>query len=81
MESKMDTKQVKIKSSLIADDTRRNFLINHLGSYAIQFEQMVYKLSDMLIEDYNGGYWEFYELSNGGLYMELQTSEMVFLMQ
>jgi Antirestriction protein len=29
----------------------------------------VYTFTERLAEDYTGGYWEFYQLSNGGFYM------------
>jgi hypothetical protein len=29
----------------------------------------VYAITGSIADDYDGGYWEFYELSNGGFYM------------
>ena len=29
----------------------------------------MFSLAERLSEDYHGGYWEFYTLSNGGFYM------------
>ena len=30
---------------------------------------MVYGITDRMAEGYDGGYWDFYTLSNGGFYM------------
>ncbi len=38
-------------------------------NFPLQLEPLVYAITDNIAEDYNGGYWEFYELSNGGFYM------------
>jgi hypothetical protein len=37
--------------------------------FPLHVEPLVYALADHMASDYNGGYWEFYELSNGGFYM------------
>lgn len=37
--------------------------------FPMRFEPFVYALTDKLVHDYNGGYWQFYALSNGGFYM------------
>ena len=41
------------------------------GRYSLEFEMSVYGWMDALCSDYTGGYWEFYQLSNGGFYMAL----------
>jgi len=35
----------------------------------LAFERHVYSTLDNLSKDYDGGYWEFFILSNGGFYM------------
>jgi hypothetical protein len=37
--------------------------------FPLYVEPLVYALTDRLASEYNGGYWEFYVLSNGGFYM------------
>lgn len=37
--------------------------------FPLQLEPAIYGFADHLCEAYKGGYWEFYELSNGGFYM------------
>ena len=38
-------------------------------NFPLHLEPLVYAITDNIAEEYNGGYWEFYELSNGGFYM------------
>jgi len=38
-------------------------------NFPLHLEPFVYAITDNIAEEYNGGYWEFYELSNGGFYM------------
>jgi len=35
----------------------------------LQLEPLVYAITDNIAEEYNGGFWEFYTLSNGAFYM------------
>lgn len=37
--------------------------------FPLRLEPAVYALARKLSPEYNGGYWEFYTLSNGGFYM------------
>ncbi len=38
-------------------------------NFPMVFEPTVYNITDGIADDYHGGYWEFYELSNDGFYM------------
>ena len=38
-------------------------------NFPLQLEPLVYTITDNIAEEYNGGFWEFYALSNGGFYM------------
>lgn len=38
-------------------------------AFPLRIEPMIYTFADQLSSDYHGGYWHFYELSNGGFYM------------
>ena len=35
-------------------------------NFPMRLEPAVYGLTENLSEDYSGGYWDFWELSNGG---------------
>ena len=37
--------------------------------FPLRLEPVIYTFTELLAKDYNGGYWEFYTLSNGGFYM------------
>ena len=37
--------------------------------FPMRFEPAVYRIAETIAPEYNGGYWEFYALSNGGFYM------------
>lgn len=59
-----------ITSQRVAADQR----INHsAGIFGIRFslllEPSVYRITETIADEYDGGYWEFYALSNGGFYM------------
>ena len=38
-------------------------------SFPMRLEPVIYDITGSIAEEYNGGYWEFYTLSNGGFYM------------
>ena len=57
-------------SALRVDDLRRmGTLPRYFGDRAMRFESAVYNFMHRLSPDYRGGFWQFYELSNGGFYM------------
>lgn len=59
-----------ITRSTVAIDQRINHTANIFGvHYPMRFEPAVYKIAGMIASEYSGGYWEFYDLNNGGFYM------------
>lgn len=38
-------------------------------NFPLHLEPLVYAVASKIASGYNGGYWEFYSLSNGGFYM------------
>jgi len=65
--SQTDTR--KIEAYLVSDHARMGSLPRHFGSRMMTVEQKIYDLMGQFVADYDGGYWEFFELSNGGFYM------------
>lgn len=63
-------------ATLVPTKARSNALYKHFGTACIQFESMVYRMLDQIAESYNGGYFEFYEIGEGGFYMSLRSDEM-----
>ena len=51
------------------DNKRLDFLPLHTGKAFLQYEQAIYHHMDTASEDYSGGFWDYYTLSNGGFYM------------
>jgi hypothetical protein len=63
----MDT---TISRQLVADNQRTTITADLFGVYfPLQLELFVYAVTSKLSEDYSGGYWHFYTLTNGGFYM------------
>lgn len=58
-----------ITRSVVPDHARVDFLPSKLPSMYLSFETGVYSKTREIASVYNGGYWEMYELSNGGFYM------------
>jgi hypothetical protein len=54
---------------------RMQCLPAHFGTAAVQFENAIYFMAERLCSDYRGGFWQFYELSNGGFYMAPDLAE------
>ncbi|SFL28999.1 Antirestriction protein [Nitrosomonas aestuarii] len=54
----------------IAEDHRINHTADIFGVYfPMRVEPLVYAHAGNMAPEYDGGYWEFYALSNGGFYM------------
>ena len=59
-----------ITRSRVNDDQRINHTANLFGiHFPMHFEPFVYAITKSMANEYDGGYWEFYTLSNGGFYM------------
>ena len=56
---------------------RMGFLPKYLGRAHVQFQSHVYVFAHQLIKGYDGGYWEFYHLTNGGFLMEWDNSNNI----
>ena len=37
--------------------------------FPLQLEPVIYGITERMAENYSGGYWDFFTLSNGGFYM------------
>lgn len=53
----------------VEDSERMLALPRHFGQRLLAFEGAVYGFMRRFAADYDGAYWQFYELSNGGFYM------------
>jgi hypothetical protein len=66
MENSTDS---NIVATLVPEAKRIQFLPRHFGTKMIVFEDALYTQLQELCADYTGGFWNFYNLSNGGCYL------------
>lgn len=65
-----------ITRALVPDDRRADFVDTLFGiHFPMQLEPYIFSVAAELSSDYDGGYWEFYALSNGGFYMAPDDDE------
>lgn len=62
---------VPVVITAVADEDRLQFWPKYFGSVArwTSLEPQVFDWMDHLCEDYNGGIWNFFTLSNGGAFI------------
>ncbi|WP_035383888.1 antirestriction protein [Ferriphaselus sp. R-1] len=59
-----------ISAVLIPEELRITHTAKLFGlHFPLQLEPFVYSMADSMCEEYQGGYWDFFALSNGGFYM------------
>ena len=59
-----------ITSQRIAANQRVSFTARLFGlSFSLRLEPAIFNIAGNLASEYDGGFWEFYKLSNGGFYM------------
>ena len=59
----------KIEAYRVSEHARMGTLPRHFGRHMMTVEGKIYDLLREFSADYTGGYWHFFELSNGGFYM------------
>lgn len=64
-----------ITASLLSEESRMGFLPAFFGQAMTIGEGLVYCWMRNLSEDYRGGSWDYFKLSNGGFYMAPHTSK------
>ena len=59
-----------IINTIVPESERMNIVDGLFGmAYMLKLEPAVFSIAEALAEEYTGGYWDFYDLSNGGFYM------------
>ena len=59
-----------VTRELVPEDQRLAITEKLFGmAFPLQLEPVVYGITDRMAQEYSGGYWDFYTLSNGGFYM------------
>ena len=65
-----------ITAELVPEALRMDTADKFFGiRYPLTVEPMVYQFATQLAPAYNGGYWNFYRLSNGGFFMAPKLDE------
>jgi hypothetical protein len=64
-----DITSTKIDAREVPSDERLQILPRHFGRHMLTVEYAVYAFMRKLANQYSGGYWNYFELSNGGFYM------------
>ncbi len=59
----------EITSTILPESNRLGFLPTVFKSEMVLGEALVYRWMRAISQDYNGGYWDYFSLSNGGFYM------------
>ncbi|MEI9598799.1 antirestriction protein [Moellerella wisconsensis] len=75
-----NTTESTIAMTLVPDEQRLDFWLNHFGSVKgwTTFEVVIFTTMSQFCEDYYGGYWEYCTLSNGSafIYPDLNQEEL-----
>lgn len=58
-----------ITARKIQPEFRLDFLPTHCGEFYTSFELGVYRVMDLACPDYEGGFWDFFETSNGSFFI------------
>ena len=70
--------QTQVTRQLIPEDQRMDITERLFGiHFPLKLEPVIYGITEKMAEDYDGGYWDFFTLSNGGFYMA-PSSDAVF---
>jgi hypothetical protein len=70
-----DTKDPIITARKVAVSKRLETLPRHFGRNFLAVERCIFGTMRSVCPDYDGGYWEFWELSNGGFFMALDKTD------
>jgi hypothetical protein len=64
-----DITLTKIDAREVPSDERLQIFPRHFDRHMLTVEYAVYDFMRKLANQYSGGYWNYFELSNGGFYM------------
>jgi len=59
----------EVQVSKVLEANRLDMMPRYFGARMLNVENFIYNVMGHMCESYTGGYWEFFELSNGGFYM------------
>ena len=59
----------RVEAWLVPEHARIGTLPRHFGMHMLTVEGRIYNFLSQFCPSYDGGMWQFFELSNGGFYM------------
>ena len=72
--------QTLVTRELVPEDWRPAITEKLFGiHFPLQLEPVVYGITERMAEDYDGGYWDFFTLSNGGFYMAPSNDQVFYV--
>jgi len=62
---------------LVAEEQRLSVIEELFGvHFPLMLEPLIYAITERMAESYQGGYWQFYTLDNGGFYLAPEGDEV-----
>jgi hypothetical protein len=68
----------RITAQVISENERLDALPRHFGARFLRVEDTVFELMRQFATQYVGGFWDMFELSNGGFYMRTGSERLRF---
>ena len=63
----------------VPEDRRVDYTASMFGvDFSMRLEPVIFSMAERLSTDYDGGYWQFNALSNGGFYMAPNGDDAMF---
>ena len=78
MNSPTEPTAPSIQAREVPDAERMQMLPRHFGRDMMTVETAIYTFMRRLTRQYRGGFWRFFELSNGGFYMAPEGEHATF---
>jgi hypothetical protein len=70
------SESTSITTTLIPEKERLTYIEKTFGMvFPLRIEPFIYSVARHISEDYNGGYWHYHSLSNGGFWMHPESGE------
>jgi hypothetical protein len=64
-----DNNSIAITATEVSEAKRLGTLPKYFGARALGVESYIFRYMEEMASAYRGGFWHFYELSNGGFFM------------
>jgi hypothetical protein len=74
-DSEVLASNANVKAVRVPDSKRLNALPRYFGRQSMTGEALVYQSLQSVWVGYSGGFWDFFELTNGGFYMAPRLEE------